>query len=141
MPGFLKGALAYFAVVFGAGFLLGTARVQVVVPLLGTRLAELIELPVMLLVTIVSAKWIVLRLSVNSGFPRLAMGSLALVLLLITEFTLVLWLRGLTIKDYLGSLDPVTGTAYYLTLALFAVMPLSVKRGPSIARDKGAAVG
>ena len=130
MAGFLKGALGYFAVVFGAGFLLGTARVLVVVPLLGARLAELIELPVMLLVTIASAKWIVRRLSVNSVYQRLAMGSIALALLLITEFTLVLWLRALTIKEYLTSLDPVTGTAYYLTLALFAVMPLIVKRGP-----------
>jgi hypothetical protein len=130
VPRFLKGALVYFAVVFGAGFLLGSARVLVVVPLLGARLAELIELPVMLLVTIVSAKWIVRRLSVNSGSQRLAMGSIALALLLITEFTLVLRLRALTIKEYLASLDPVTGTAYYFTLALFAVMPLIVKREP-----------
>jgi hypothetical protein len=126
LPRFLKGTLVYFAVVFGAGFLLGTARVLIIVPLSGVRLAELVELPVMLLVTIVSAKWIVRRLSVNSGPHRLAMGSIAFALLLIAEFTLVLWLRGLTIKECLASLDPVTGTAYYLTLALFAVMPLIV---------------
>jgi hypothetical protein len=114
--------------VFGAGFLLGTVRVFIVVPRLGTRAAELIELPVMLLVTIVSARWIVRRLSVNSYSGRLAMGSVALALLLITEFSLVLWLRGLTIKEYLATQDPVSGTAYYIMLALFGVMPLLVAR-------------
>ena len=40
------------------------------------------------------------------------------------EFGLALWLRGLTIGDYLATRDPVSGTVYYLLLALFAVMPL-----------------
>lgn len=128
MPGFLKGALLYFAVVFGAGFLLGIIRILIVVPHSGARVAELIELPVMLMVTIVAARWIVRRLSVNSFPHRLAMGSFALALLLVTELSLVLWLRGLTIKEYLATRDPVSGTAYYIMLALFAFMPLLVIR-------------
>ena len=127
---FLKAGAFYFAVVFGAGFLLGTVRVLIVVPRLGARVAELIELPVMLLVTIVSAKWIVRLLAVNSNSSRLAMGALALALLLVAEFALVLWLRGLTIEEYLAGRDPVSGTAYYLMLVLFAVMPLLVARRP-----------
>jgi len=127
---FLKAGVFYFAVVFGAGFLLGTVRVLIVVPRLGARVAELIELPVMLLVTIVSAKWIVRLLAVNSNSSRLAMGALALALLLVAEFALVLWLRGLTIEEYLAGRDPVSGTAYYLMLVLFAVMPLLVARRP-----------
>ncbi len=77
MPGFLKGALLYFAVVFVAGFLLGTVRILIVVPYLGTRAAELIELPIMLMVTIVSAKCLVQWLSIKSGLDRLTMGSVA----------------------------------------------------------------
>src|ERR1700687_6117661 len=127
---FLKAGVFYFAVVFGAGFLLGTVRVLIVVPRLGARVAELIELPVMLLVTIVSAKWIVRLLAVNSNSSRLAMGALALALLLVAEFALVLWLRGLTIEEYLAGRAPVSGTAYYLMLVLFAVMPLLVARRP-----------
>ena len=124
MPGFLKGALLYFAVVFGAGFLLGTVRILIVAPYLGTRAAELIELPVMLMVTIVSAKCLVQWLSIKSGLHRLTMGSVALILLLFAEFTFVLWVRGLTIKTYFATQDPVSGTVYLITLVLFALMPL-----------------
>lgn len=42
---FLKAGVLYFAVVFGAGFLLGTVRVLMVVPHLGARGAELIDCP------------------------------------------------------------------------------------------------
>ncbi|MFS8084023.1 MAG: hypothetical protein ACMG6H_00165 [Acidobacteriota bacterium] len=115
---------------FGAGFLLGTLRVLLVVPRVGVRVAELIELPVMLLVSIISARWSGRRLAVNSISSRLGMGGIALGLLLVAEFTLVLWVRGLTIADYLASRDPVSGTAYYLTLALFAMMPLLVAHRP-----------
>lgn len=84
----------------------------------------------MLIVAIVSARWIVRGLAVNSFSSRLAMGGTALGLLLLTEFSVVLWLRGLTIDEYLAGRDPVSATAYYLTLALFAVMPLLVARRP-----------
>ena len=56
------------------------------------------------------------------------MGGIALSLMLIAEFTLVLWLRGLSIREYLAGRDPVAGTIYYLMLGLFAVIPLLVVR-------------
>jgi hypothetical protein len=43
----LKAAAAYFALVFGTGFVLGTIRVLWVVPQLGLRNAELLEQPIM----------------------------------------------------------------------------------------------
>ena len=49
-------------------------------------------------------------------------------LLLVAEFSLVLWLRGLTFRDYLASRDPVAGTVYIVMLGLFAIMPLLVAR-------------
>ncbi len=125
----LKAALLYFAMVFGAGFLLGPLRILWVVPAVGTRIAEMIESPIMLVVTIISARWIVRRFAVPlKNSSRLEMGVIALALMLTAEFTLVLWLRGLTITDYLNSRDPVSGTVYYLMLVLFAVMPLLLAR-------------
>lgn len=125
----LKAGVLYFAVVFGAGFVLGTIRTLWVVPHVGARTAELMESPIMLVVTILTARWIVRRLAVPFTLPsRLGMGSVALGLMLVAEFTLVLWLRGLSIREYLASRDPISGTVYYLMLGLFAVMPLLVAR-------------
>jgi hypothetical protein len=56
------------------------------------------------------------------------MGCIALILMLVAEFTLVLGLRGLSIREYLLGRDPVAGTVYYLTLGAFAAMPLLVVR-------------
>ncbi len=125
----LKAGIFYFAIVFGAGFVLGPIRILWVVPQFGTRMAELMEAPVMLAVTIVAARWIVWRLAVPSRpSRRLGMGCIALGLLLVSEFTLVLWLRGLSISEYLASRDPVSGTVYYVMIGVFAIMPLLVAR-------------
>jgi hypothetical protein len=125
----LKAGLLYFALVFGAGFALGTVRVLWAVPQFGTRIAELIEAPFMLVITVVSAGWVVRRLAVPSiAYGRFAMGAIALGLMLTLEFTMVLWLRGLTMKEYFANRDPVSGTVYYILLMLFAVMPLFVAR-------------
>jgi len=125
----LKAAVLYFAVVFGAGFILGPIRILWIAPRLGTRMAELLEMPIMLAITIVTARRIVRRLAVpRTPSSRLGMGGIALSLLLIAEFTLVLGLRGLSIKEYLAARDPVAGTVYYAVLGVFAVMPLLVAR-------------
>jgi hypothetical protein len=125
----LKAGVLYFALVFGAGFVLGTIRTLWIVPRLGTRMAELMETPIMLVITIFAARWTVQRLAVPSAPPaRLGMGFVALGLLLVAEFTLVLWLRGMSIREYFASRDPVAGTVYYVMLAVFAVMPFLVAR-------------
>jgi hypothetical protein len=124
----LKAGALYFGLVFGAGFVLGAIRTVWVVRRFGTRTAELMEMPIMLAVTIVAARWTVLRLAVPSlPSARLGMGGVALFLMLVAEFWLVLWLRGLSIREYLGTRDPVSGTVYYVMLAVFAVMPLLVR--------------
>jgi hypothetical protein len=125
----MKAAVLYFILVFGAGFVLGTIRIMWLVPRFGTRIAELMEMPLMLVVIIVAARWIVRRRTVPYTLSiRLGMGCVALGLLLVAEFTLVLWLRGLSISEYLASRDPVSGTVYYMSLCVFAIMPLLVAR-------------
>lgn len=65
----------YFALVFGAGFVLGTVRTLWVMPRVGTRKAELMEAPIMLVVTILAARWTVVRLAVPpAASPRLGLG-------------------------------------------------------------------
>jgi hypothetical protein len=119
----------YFVLVFGTGFVLGTIRTLWVVPRLGTRMAELMETPIMFVVTILAARWIALLLALPpTRSPRLGMGGIALGLMLVAEFGVVLWVRGLSIREYLATRDPVAGAVYYVMLGVFAIMPLLVAR-------------
>jgi hypothetical protein len=107
----LKAGLLYFALVFGVGFVLGPMRVFWLVPHFGERTAELMEMPIMLMIMMVAAQWVVRRLAVPSTWSsRLGMGGFALGLLLAAEWVLVLWLRGLSIGEYVAGRDPVSGT-------------------------------
>ena len=123
----LKAGGLYFVLVFGAGFVLGPIRILWAVPRFGTRMAELLETPIMFVVTILAARWVVRRLAVPAKpSRRLGMGCVGLGLMLVAEFTLVLWLQGLSISEYLASRDPVSGTVYYVMLGVFCIMPLLV---------------
>jgi hypothetical protein len=125
----LKAGVLYFALVFGAGFVLGPIRVLWVAPAVGSRMAELIEAPIMLAVIVAAARWIVRRLAVPpAAGSRLGMGGLALALVLAAEFALVLPLRGLTFGEYLATRDPVSGTVYYLMLGVLVLAPLWIGR-------------
>ena len=125
----LKAGALYFALVFGAGFVLGTIRVLWLVPRFGTRIAESMEMPIMLVVTFLAARWVVRRLALPPApSKRLAVGFLALALMLVAEFTVVLRLQGLTIADYLAGRDPVSGSLYAIMLVVFALMPTFVAR-------------
>ena len=125
----LKPGVIYFALVFGAGFVLGALRISWIVPRFGTRIAELMEMPIMFVVTILAARWIIRRFTVPpTPSRRLGMGCVSLGLMLIAEFTLVPSLRGLSIREYLASRDPVSGTVYYAMLGVFCIMPLLVAR-------------
>jgi hypothetical protein len=124
-----KAALLYFALVFAAGFVLGPLRIVWLVPRVGQRWAELMELPIMLAVIVLAARFVVVRLAVPpDAAVRLAMGGVALTLLLAVEFTVVLWLQGLTVPAYFAQRDPVSGTAYYLSVAVFGVLPWLLAR-------------
>ncbi len=123
----LKAGVLYFALVFAAGFVLGIIRILWAVPRFGERTAELMETPIMFVVIIIAARFVIRSLAVPyAPLIRLGMGCVALGLLLIAEFTLVRRLRGISFREYLKSRDPVSGTVYAVMLVLFAVMPLLV---------------
>lgn len=78
----LKSGFAYFALVFGAGFVLGAIRVPFLVPRLGVRTAELIEMPFMLVAVVLSARFVVRRFALQgSRQAPMAAGLLALAML------------------------------------------------------------
>lgn len=63
----VKAGAIYFALVFASAFVLRTIRVLWLVPTVGTRAAELLEMPLMLAVVIVAARWA--RVSCAAGWP------------------------------------------------------------------------
>jgi hypothetical protein len=124
-----KAGVLYFAIVFGTGFVLGPIRILLVVPRLGDRAAELLEAPIMLVVTILAARWVIQYLSVPfTFFSRMGMGFIGLGLMLVAEFTFVLWIRRISVREYLETRDRLSGTVYYVMLGMFAVMPEIVGR-------------
>ncbi len=128
----LRAGLFYFLAVFSAGFALGIVRILWAVPRFGARAAELMEMPIMLIVMIGASAWIIRRCAVPAQLQaRLYMGLTALGLLLFAEFGTVLQLRGLSISEYSESRDLVSSTVYYLMLLVFAAVPCFIARPSS----------
>jgi hypothetical protein len=126
----LRAGLVYFSLVFGAGFLLGSGRVILLVPTLGVRMAELLEMPIMLLVIVLAARLVNSRFLGGIGTSgRLIAGLIALTLLVTAELLLAIALTGASIASYVASRDPVSGTVYAVMLVLFALMPALLRRG------------
>jgi hypothetical protein len=119
----LTRAAVYFGVVFGVGFLLGIVRVLALEPRLGERWAELAEAPLMLTAIVLSARFVVHRFPAADAASYFLSGGIALLLLLLVEFSVVLGIRGLSLGQYFAERDPVAGGVYVLLLAIFAAMP------------------
>lgn len=131
IPALLRASMAYFALVFGAGFVLGAIRVTLVVPRIGVRAAELAEVPVMLVVIFLAARLVARRAPGTRRAELLAVGVLALVILVVVEFALAYGLSGETPIEYIATRDPVSGSAYAVSLLIFAVMPALQARSRS----------
>ena len=125
----LKASGLYFLSVFGVGFVLGTIRVLLVVPYLGVPWAELLEQPLMLLASFYFARLVVHRYGPFSRSQQLAIGFIALGLMLGAELGLTLFVQGLSLAQFVASRDAVAGVVYLISLAAFALMPLLAGRG------------
>lgn len=125
----IKAGMAYFSLAFGAGFIMGAIRVPFLVPRLGERSAELIEMPFMLVVIVLAARFITQRFALPAiTLVRLSTGLVALALLIAAELMLAVALQDRSLGDYVSSRDPVSGSVYLAMLVLFAAMPLLISR-------------
>lgn len=125
----LQAAALYFLLVFCAGFALGTVRVLLLVPLLGERTAELLEMPLMLGVIVAAARWTVRqRLADHRLASALSVGFIAMGLVLSADLVVGMCLRGMSAVEVFFDRDLVSGAAYYASLLLFAVMPAILAR-------------
>ncbi len=117
----IRLAAIYFAIVFALGFVLGTLRVILLVPNVGARNAELLEIPIMLGAVYFAGRWIAARSETQQH--ALGVGFLALAMLLVAEIVLAAILFGKSPREALLNKDPISGTAYYLSLLVFAIAP------------------
>jgi len=123
------GALA-FAIVFAAGFVLGTARVLWVVPRVGPLGAVLLELPVMLALSWWAVRLAVRRLAVPGDVAaRLAMGGFAFALLIGAETLLGVLAFGRSPAGQWQALLAPEGLAGLAAQVLFGLFPLWVGDG------------
>ena len=120
----IRASFLYFALVMGAGFLLGSVRVLFVVPHLGERWAELAEMPIMAMVIVVAAGYILRRYpEVQTRGRALVVGFTALALSVSAELVLAVVLQSQSLAEYLASRDKISGSVYLAMLVVFALMP------------------
>ena len=128
-----KAGFFYFLMVFAVGFLLGTIRVIYLIPRFGPVPAVLIELPILLAISW-SACGIVLRhIEVPPQFgERLAMGTVAFVILMLAEVIFATLEFGQAIPDYLAQYSTAHGAlglAGQVVFAFFPVLRLAMPTG------------
>ena len=124
-----SASLAYFAIVFSAGFLLGAIRVFELEPRLGKTLAVACEAPLMLAVIIWTARWVPPRMGLAADRGSLlATGILALGLQQVADVVVGVAVRGLSLAQQIQHFATPDGAIYAVLLLLFAAMPWLANR-------------
>lgn len=124
---FTLPGIAYFALVFTLGFLLGTLRTLLIhdAPSVGRLVGVLIELPIMLSASWFLSRYVIRRFAVAlTVVARAGMGGLAFALLLLAELLVGALLFGRTPAEHVAL---YADASYALGLASqmgFALMPL-----------------
>ena len=118
-----RAAVVYFAFVFVAGFLIGTIRVFLIVPLWGELRAVLVETPIMLAVSWLVCGSITRRYDVRGRQAGLAIGAGAFALLA-AELGLSLLVFGRAPLDFLRAFGTAAGSVGLAGQVAFALMPL-----------------
>jgi hypothetical protein len=118
----------YFAVVFAVGWAMGPIRELWALPRFGAVAAALLEAPVMLVAMIAASRWALHRFAVREVGARIAVGLVALALLLVAEVLGTRLVRGLSLADYLAGFATMPGLVSLLMFILFAAMPTLVPR-------------
>ncbi len=136
-----SAALRYFGLVFAAGFVLGVLRRLVLLRWCSETSAVLLEVPVILAISWWVSRRILARWSGKWGAgPRLAMGGLALLFLLLAEATLASALGGVSLVEHLRSYRMAPQWIGLLGQVMFGLIPWVqvLRRGGAGAESRGA---
>jgi hypothetical protein len=136
----LKAGVVYFLLIFAVGWILGPIRELWAVPHFGRMAAMLSEAFIMLVAMIVAARWVIRRFHVSRTLPAtISMGIVAIGLLFPAEIAGVVWVRGLSLREYLASFVTGPGVISLLMLLVFGAMPTLVTRAGSVSRPNDTA--
>ena len=120
----IRISLFYFVLVFSAGFVFGSIRVLLLAGFLGEANAELLEMPLMVIVCAFAARFLIFKNSEElTILSSILIGLIALAVLIFVEISVVLWLRKLTLSEYLSTRVSLAGLAYLIGLVWYAVAP------------------
>jgi hypothetical protein len=120
----LKAGLIYFLLVFALGWVLGPIRELWAVPRFGRIPALLTEAIIMLIGMFISARWVIGHSNVAQTLgSTISMGLVAFAILLPAEIAGVLWMRGLSLQEYLANFVSTPGVISAAMFLLFAAMP------------------
>lgn len=126
--------LVYFAIIFALAFALGVLRFLAIAPAIGEPAAVLIEVPVVLAASHVTARALQRRLALTPRGAALA-GILAFALTMAAEALLAGVLRGQGVGDWADSLTTPLGLAGLAGQLGFAAMPWLAARAIPPARS------
>ena len=123
----LKAGTLYFLITIGAGFVLEVIRLQVIALHISERFAEMMEIPNVLLATMIGARWVIDRF-ILPPLPgiRLGVGLVALGLTVVMEWTLVQALEGLAVVGYITADNAVLSPLPIGALGVLTAMPFLV---------------
>jgi hypothetical protein len=121
----IKAATCYFAIVFAFGFIFGIIRVLLIAPRTGEVWAVIIETPAIVTISWIACNQVVRWFHVPPTWhARAIMGTLAFVLLMVTEFGLATILFHREITDYASGYQTSAGMIGLMAQSMFGLMPI-----------------
>ena len=107
------------------GWMMGPIREWVLAPRLGPNPALLVEAAVLLVASVVAARWVARRFAHPYRLGgRMAIGGIALGFVIVAELTGGWFVRGKTPVEFLTATSPIAFALYFV----FAAMPSLVER-------------
>lgn len=125
----LRAGIAYWAMIFALGFVLGTLRVLWGADALGETGFILIEVPVILAASVLAARWLLRRYGIDTKGEAFTMGAFAFALLILAELTLATALSGITAREWFRQTWEVPRLYGALGQIAFGLMPLLLVGG------------
>ena len=120
-----KAGVAYAVSVFAIGFLLGTVRVLLRAPRVGSTMPVSVEAPIILAACwYVSSIWMKRLVVSTEVHARILVGAVAFVTLMFLEVALSIGLFRSSIGDYFAGLRSLAGAIGVAALVCFATFPL-----------------